>query len=90
MRRFESERAMHTTELLSQGKRLEEFIHANSSLENKLTQRNQLVSKLEQEVDDKENSIAVNEREVCDWTRQSPAVNLEISYKAKGEESLSG
>ena len=80
MRRFESERAMHTTELLSQGKRLEEFIHANSSLENKLTQRNQLVSRLEQEVDEKENSIAVNEREVCDWTGQSsPAVNLDIS-----------
>ena len=69
MRRFESERAKHASEILSQGKRLEEFAASNSSLENKLSQRKALVSKMEQEVDEKENSIAVNEREVGDWDR---------------------
>ena len=79
VRRFESERTTHTAEILSLGKRLEEFVLANSSLENKLTQRNVLINKLEQEVDENENSIAVNEREVSDWTRyRSLAVNQRV------------
>ena len=78
VRRFESERMKHASEILSQGKRLEEFEATNSSLENKLFQRQTLVSKMEQEVDEKENSIAANEREVGDWAQDRLAVNCTV------------
>ena len=78
VRRFESERAKHASEILSQGKRLEDFEATNSLLENKLCQRQALVSKMEREVDEKENSIAVNEREVGDWAEDRFAVNSTV------------